>query len=66
MNIKPINVGLLGIGTVGGGTFTVFQRNAEEIARRAGRPSRSPAAHVASPMMLFQWLPIPKWTSLSN
>jgi homoserine dehydrogenase len=36
--MKPINVGLLGIGTVGGGTFTVLKRNAEEIARRAGRP----------------------------
>ncbi len=40
MSIKPINVGLLGIGTVGGGTFTVLRRNAEEIARRAGRPIR--------------------------
>jgi len=40
MSNKPINVGLLGIGTVGGGTFTVLQRNAEEIARRAGRPIR--------------------------
>jgi homoserine dehydrogenase len=40
MSIKPINVGLLGIGTVGGGTFTVLKRNAEEIARRAGRPIR--------------------------
>ena len=38
--MKPINVGLLGIGTVGGGTFTVLRRNAEEIARRAGRPIR--------------------------
>jgi len=36
--MKPINVGLLGIGTVGGGTYTVLRRNAEEIARRAGRP----------------------------
>jgi len=36
--MKPINVGLLGIGTVGGGTFTVLTRNAAEIARRAGRP----------------------------
>ncbi|MFZ2853252.1 MAG: homoserine dehydrogenase [Rhodocyclaceae bacterium] len=36
--MKPINVGLLGAGTVGGGTFTVLKRNAEEIARRAGRP----------------------------
>jgi len=35
--MKPINVGLLGIGTVGGGTFSVLKRNQEEIARRAGR-----------------------------
>ncbi len=40
MTIKPINVGLLGIGTVGGGTFNVLQRNAAEITRRAGRPIR--------------------------
>ena len=38
--MKPINVGLLGIGTVGGGTFAVLKRNAEEITRRAGRPIR--------------------------
>ena len=36
MAMKPINVGLLGIGTVGGGTFTVLDRNREEISRRAG------------------------------
>ena len=35
--MKSINVGLLGIGTVGGGTFAVLARNQEEIARRAGR-----------------------------
>ena len=35
--MKPIQVGLLGIGTVGGGVFTVLQRNQEEIERRAGR-----------------------------
>jgi homoserine dehydrogenase len=35
--MKPIQVGLLGIGTVGGGVFTVLQRNHEEIERRAGR-----------------------------
>ena len=35
--MKPIQVGLLGIGTVGSGTFTVLQRNAQEIERRAGR-----------------------------
>jgi homoserine dehydrogenase len=34
--LRPINVGLLGIGTVGGGTFAVLARNQEEIARRAG------------------------------
>ncbi len=34
--MKTINVGLLGIGTVGGGTFAVLARNQEEIARRAG------------------------------
>jgi len=35
--MKPIQVGLLGIGTVGSGTFNVLQRNQEEIKRRAGR-----------------------------
>ena len=43
--MKPINVGLLGIGTVGGGTWTVLKRNEEEITRRAGRPIR--ITHVA-------------------
>ena len=35
--IKPIRVGMLGIGTVGSGTFNVLRRNQEEIRRRAGR-----------------------------
>ncbi|MEY4730884.1 MAG: hypothetical protein RL020_2042 [Pseudomonadota bacterium] len=35
--MKPIHVGLLGCGTVGSGTFTVLQRNQQEIMRRAGR-----------------------------
>jgi homoserine dehydrogenase len=35
--MKPIQVGLLGIGTVGGGVFNVLERNQEEITRRAGR-----------------------------
>ncbi|MDH4190032.1 MAG: homoserine dehydrogenase [Betaproteobacteria bacterium] len=38
--MKPINVGLLGIGTVGSGTWTVLERNREEIRRRAGRSIR--------------------------
>jgi len=35
--MKPIRIGLLGIGTVGGGTFAVLERNHAEIVRRAGR-----------------------------
>ncbi len=35
--LSPIRVGLLGIGTVGSGTFNVLKRNQEEIRRRAGR-----------------------------
>ncbi len=38
--MKPINVGLLGIGTVGRGTWEVLARNADEIKRRAGRAIR--------------------------
>jgi len=43
--MKPFQVGLLGAGTVGGGTFAVLQRNQEEIRRRAGREIR--ISHVA-------------------
>jgi homoserine dehydrogenase len=43
--VGPINVGLLGIGTVGGGTWEVLARNADEIRRRAGRAIR--ITHVA-------------------
>ncbi|MFM6978423.1 MAG: Gfo/Idh/MocA family oxidoreductase, partial [Methylophilaceae bacterium] len=35
--MESLKVGLLGIGTVGGGTYTVLQRNQAEIANRAGR-----------------------------
>jgi len=34
--MKPIYVGLLGVGTVGGGTYTVLKRNQQEITRRTG------------------------------
>ena len=33
----PVKVGLIGLGTVGGGVTRVLARNAEEISRRAGR-----------------------------
>jgi homoserine dehydrogenase len=36
-SLKPVKVGICGLGTVGGGTYNVLKRNAEEIARRAGR-----------------------------
>ena len=45
IELKDLNVGLLGIGTVGGGTFNVLTRNAEEIFRRCGR--RIKITHVA-------------------
>jgi homoserine dehydrogenase len=58
MSLKPVNVGLLGLGTVGTGTLKVLARNADEIARRAGRgvrdaepapcPSRAPTTCRAS------------------
>lgn len=35
--MKPVKIGIIGLGTVGGGTVNVLKRNAEEIARRAGR-----------------------------
>ncbi len=43
--MKPFQVGLLGAGVVGGGTFAVLRRNQEEIKRRAGREIR--ITHVA-------------------
>ena len=44
-SMGPMKVGLVGLGVVGGGTWTVLARNAEEIARRAGR--RIEVARVA-------------------
>lgn len=35
--MKPVNVGIVGLGTVGSGTFNVLNRNREDISRRAGR-----------------------------
>lgn len=44
--MNAVNIGLIGLGTVGSGTLCVLQRNAEEISRRAGREIRVVAAAV--------------------
>ena len=47
--MTPVRIGVLGLGTVGGGTVNVLGRNAEEIARRAGRDVVVTRAAVRSP-----------------
>ncbi len=56
--MKPVKVGLLGLGTVGGGTVSVLSRNAEEIARRAGRGIQisHAAAKISLPCMAIKAL----------
>lgn len=52
--MKPIKVGVLGLGTVGGGTVNVLKRNAAEIARRAGRDiiiTRASARDLSKPRL---------------
>jgi len=44
--LKPVKVGLMGLGTVGGGTFNVLARNAAEITRRVGRDIQ--VSHIAA------------------
>jgi homoserine dehydrogenase len=44
--MNPIRIGLLGLGTAGGGTYDILLRNREEIARRAGREIHVVAAAV--------------------
>ena len=46
MTTSTVNVGLLGLGTVGGGTVSVLHKNSEEISRRAGRVIR--ISHAAA------------------
>jgi homoserine dehydrogenase len=51
-NLKPVKIGIIGLGTVGGGTVNVLKRNAEEIARRAGRQiviTRASAKDLSKP-----------------
>ncbi len=47
--MNPVRIGLLGIGTVGGGTVNVLRRNGGEIARRAGRGIEVVRASVRDP-----------------
>lgn len=50
--MDPVKIGLLGLGTVGGGTVNVLRRNAQEIGRRAGRDiqvSRASARTLTAP-----------------
>src|SRR5690606_23862871 len=44
--LKPVNVGICGLGTVGSGTFNVLQRNHHEISARTGRDIR--VTHVGT------------------
>ncbi|ASK33381.1 homoserine dehydrogenase [Alloalcanivorax mobilis] len=44
--MKPVKVGIAGLGTVGSGTVNVLKRNAREIGRRVGRPIE--IAHIGS------------------
>ncbi len=44
--MNAVRIGLLGLGTVGGGTLELLARNGDEIARRAGRPIRVTHASV--------------------
>ncbi len=47
--MTPVRIGLLGMGTVGGGTVEVLRRNAGEITRRAGRAIQVTHAAVRDP-----------------
>ncbi len=44
--MKPVSVGVIGLGTVGAGTVDVLRRNGEEISRRAGREIKVTRAAV--------------------
>ena len=62
--MDAVKVGLLGLGTVGGGTATVLMRNAEEIQARVGRPIV--ISHVASRSIASQTIFDPVTTKLTD
>ena len=44
--MEPVNIGIIGLGTVGAGTVNLLERNADEISRRAGRHIKVKGAAV--------------------
>ena len=68
----PVKIGLLGLGTVGGGVTRVLARNAEEISRRAGREIAITHAaartrddhHLPTEILRHQYTPWPPLTSI--
>ncbi len=62
--MDAVNVGLLGLGTVGGGTATVLLRNAQEIQARLGREIR--VSHVAGLGIAEQTIVDPQTTKLTE
>lgn len=47
--MNPVNIGICGLGTVGGGTYEVLKRNANEITRRTGRAINVTHVSVRTP-----------------
>jgi homoserine dehydrogenase len=62
--LDAVKVGLLGLGTVGGGTATVLLRNADEIQRRVGRAIE--VSHVAGLGIAEQTIVDPATTKLTE
>lgn len=56
--MEPVNIGLIGVGTVGRGTLDVLRRNALEISRRVGRPVRIAQVAVRNPARLAGMVPL--------
>ncbi|MFB6261403.1 MAG: homoserine dehydrogenase, partial [Thiohalorhabdaceae bacterium] len=47
--MDPVRIGILGLGTVGGGTVSLLRRNAESLERRLGRPLKVTRVAVNDP-----------------
>lgn len=62
--MQPVKIGLMGLGTVGGGTATVLLRNCEEISRRVGRELR--VVHAAARDIATQTILDPTQVKLSD